>query len=93
MDGCVRDGSWLNVSTPWESEVEELWPCHANIQPGSYFPGSGFAVFNTSGANVALCWCHFVNSHAPRSNMCTFNLYSDQIHLLNFELVLYSFPI
>ncbi|XP_040038328.2 sex hormone-binding globulin [Gasterosteus aculeatus] len=48
MDGCVRDGSWLNVSTPWESEVEELWPCHANIQPGSYFPGSGFAVFNTS---------------------------------------------
>ncbi|XP_037334635.2 sex hormone-binding globulin isoform X2 [Pungitius pungitius] len=48
MDGCVRGGSWLNLSIPWELEAEELWPCHQNIQPGSYFPGSGFAVFNTS---------------------------------------------
>lgn len=49
MDGCVREGSWLNMSVPWETEAEELWPCFQNIQPGSYFPGSGFAVFNTSG--------------------------------------------
>lgn len=48
MDGCVREGSWLNLSVPWEAEAEELWPCHPNIQPGSYFPGTGFAVFNTS---------------------------------------------
>ncbi|KAL6118572.1 shbg [Pungitius sinensis] len=48
MDGCVRGGSWLNLSIPWELDAEELWPCHLNIQPGSYFPGSGFAVFNTS---------------------------------------------
>lgn len=48
MDGCVRGGSWLNVSVPWETEAEELWPCYENVQPGSYFPGTGFAVFNTS---------------------------------------------
>ncbi|XP_071316156.1 sex hormone-binding globulin isoform X2 [Trachinotus anak] len=48
MDGCVREGSWLNVSVPWETEAEELWPCYQNIQAGSYFPGTGFAIFNTS---------------------------------------------
>ncbi|XP_054456997.1 sex hormone-binding globulin [Anoplopoma fimbria] len=48
MDGCVRKGSWLNLSVSWEAEVEELWPCYQNVQPGSYFPGTGFAIFNTS---------------------------------------------
>ncbi|XP_022616445.1 sex hormone-binding globulin [Seriola dumerili] len=48
MDGCVREGSWLNISVPWETEAEELRPCYQNIQPGSYFPGTGFAIFNTS---------------------------------------------
>uniref|UniRef100_A0A3P9J0B8 Sex hormone-binding globulin n=1 Tax=Oryzias latipes TaxID=8090 RepID=A0A3P9J0B8_ORYLA len=48
MDACVRHGSWLNISIPWESEVEELRPCYQNIRPGSYFLGTGFAVFNTS---------------------------------------------
>ncbi|CAL8242005.1 unnamed protein product [Merluccius merluccius] len=50
MDGCVRGGSWLDLTTPWETEEEglELWPCLERIQRGSYFPGSGFAVFNTS---------------------------------------------
>ncbi|KAK2863120.1 hypothetical protein Q5P01_002653 [Channa striata] len=48
MDGCVREGNWLNLSLPWETDVEELWPCYQNIKSGSYFPGSGFAIFNTS---------------------------------------------
>ncbi|KAM7366280.1 hypothetical protein PAMP_015732 [Pampus punctatissimus] len=48
MDGCVRDGNWLNISIPWEAEVEELWPCYQNIKPGSFFPGTGFAIFNAS---------------------------------------------
>ncbi|XP_037539404.1 sex hormone-binding globulin [Nematolebias whitei] len=48
MDGCVREGSWLNLSIPWEVEAEELWLCYQNIQPGSYFAGKGLAVFNTS---------------------------------------------
>ncbi|XP_042369862.1 growth arrest-specific protein 6-like, partial [Plectropomus leopardus] len=48
MDGCVREGSWLNLSVPWEAEAEELWPCYQNVQPGSFFPGTGFAIFNTS---------------------------------------------
>ncbi|XP_037614742.1 sex hormone-binding globulin isoform X2 [Sebastes umbrosus] len=48
MDGCVREGNWLNLSMPWEAEAEELWPCYQNVQPGSYFPGTGFAIFNTS---------------------------------------------
>lgn len=54
MDGCVREGSWLNLSVPWETEAEELWPCYQDVRPGSYFPGTGFAIFNTSGVNVAL---------------------------------------
>ncbi|XP_060887616.1 sex hormone-binding globulin [Labrus mixtus] len=48
MDGCVREGSWLNLSGPWEAEAGELWPCYQHIQPGSYFPGTGFAIFKTS---------------------------------------------
>ncbi|XP_029311154.1 sex hormone-binding globulin [Cottoperca gobio] len=48
MDGCVREGSWLNLTIPWEVEAEELWPCYQHVQPGSYFPGTGFAIFNTS---------------------------------------------
>ncbi|CAJ1086202.1 sex hormone-binding globulin [Xyrichtys novacula] len=48
MDGCVREGSWLNLSVPWEAVTEELWPCYQNVRPGSYFSGMGFAVFNTS---------------------------------------------
>lgn len=56
MDACVREGNWLNLSIPWESEVEELQPCYQNIQPGSYFPGNGFAIFNTSGGNIVLSY-------------------------------------
>ncbi|KAM3857421.1 sex hormone-binding globulin [Diretmus argenteus] len=48
MDGCVRGGRWLNLTIPWETDAGELWPCYQHIQPGSYFPGTGFAVFNTS---------------------------------------------
>uniref|UniRef100_A0A3Q3GUW2 Laminin G domain-containing protein n=1 Tax=Labrus bergylta TaxID=56723 RepID=A0A3Q3GUW2_9LABR len=54
MDGCVREGSWLNLSVPWEAEAGELWPCYQHIQPGSYFPGTGFAIFNTSGGTLCL---------------------------------------
>ncbi|XP_029975616.1 sex hormone-binding globulin [Salarias fasciatus] len=53
MDGCVRDGVWLNLSIPWETEADRLWPCYQDIQPGSYFPGTGFAVFNTSVFSIA----------------------------------------
>lgn len=48
MDGCVREGNWLNLTVLWETEADELWPCHENIKPGSYFPGKGFAIFNAS---------------------------------------------
>lgn len=48
MDGCVREGTWLNLSIPWRTEEDEIWPCLENIKPGSYFPGRGYAVFNTS---------------------------------------------
>ncbi|KAM8746672.1 sex hormone-binding globulin [Acanthopagrus schlegelii] len=48
LDGCVREGHWLNLSVPWDTEAEELWPCYQNVRPGSFFPGTGFAVFNTS---------------------------------------------
>lgn len=54
MDACVRHGIWLNISLPWETEAEELWPCYENVRPGSYFPGTGMAIFNTSGGNVIL---------------------------------------
>ncbi|XP_056156550.1 sex hormone-binding globulin [Lampris incognitus] len=48
LDGCVQEGNWLNITHPWETEEEVLWPCYQNIQPGSYFPGTGFAVYNAS---------------------------------------------
>ncbi|XP_068611970.1 sex hormone-binding globulin [Brachionichthys hirsutus] len=48
IDGCLREGRWLNLSIPWETEIEELQPCYQNVQPGSYFPGTGFAFWNTS---------------------------------------------
>ncbi|XP_030194038.1 sex hormone-binding globulin [Gadus morhua] len=54
MDGCVRAGSWLDLTEPWEM-VEggaELRPCLEAIQRGSYFPGSGFAVFNVSALRI-----------------------------------------
>ncbi|KAJ8338209.1 hypothetical protein SKAU_G00371750 [Synaphobranchus kaupii] len=49
MDGCVRAGNWLNLSSPWEMDLsEELHPCFDEIQKGSYFPGTGMALFNSS---------------------------------------------
>ncbi|KAJ8281980.1 hypothetical protein COCON_G00044990 [Conger conger] len=49
MDGCVRAGNWLNISAPWELGPNEvLHPCFDEIQKGSYFPGTGLALFNSS---------------------------------------------
>ncbi|XP_036404246.1 sex hormone-binding globulin isoform X2 [Megalops cyprinoides] len=49
MDGCVRAGTWLNLSTPWETDLsQELQPCFTWISKGSYFPGTGLAIFNSS---------------------------------------------
>ncbi|XP_061768441.1 sex hormone-binding globulin [Nerophis ophidion] len=48
MDGCIRGGSWLNLSIPWETDTDKLWPCYQNIRHGSFFPGSGHAIVNTS---------------------------------------------
>ncbi|XP_061664834.1 sex hormone-binding globulin [Syngnathoides biaculeatus] len=48
MDACVREGSWLNLSIPWETDADELRPCYQNIRPGSFFPGNGLATFNAS---------------------------------------------
>ncbi|XP_057712203.1 sex hormone-binding globulin isoform X1 [Corythoichthys intestinalis] len=48
LDACVRDGSWLNLSNPWETDAEQLRPCRQNIRPGSFFSGSGMAVVNSS---------------------------------------------
>ncbi|KAI5616027.1 sex hormone-binding globulin precursor [Silurus asotus] len=49
IDACIRKGNWLNLSTPWDAEPS--WkpsPCFPEIKTGSYFPGSGLALFNTS---------------------------------------------
>ncbi|MEQ2236633.1 hypothetical protein ILYODFUR_014667, partial [Ilyodon furcidens] len=48
MDGCIREGRWLNLNIPWVADAEELWLCHQNIRPGSFFAGEGFSIFNTS---------------------------------------------
>ncbi|KAL0970392.1 hypothetical protein UPYG_G00241340 [Umbra pygmaea] len=47
MDGCIREGNWLNLGIPWEQKGETK-PCYENIKPGSYFSGSGLAEFNTT---------------------------------------------
>lgn len=50
LDGCIQGGSWLNLSTPWDATPREMvMPCFPNIKPGSFFPGTGLAIFNTSG--------------------------------------------
>ncbi|KAK2866711.1 hypothetical protein Q7C36_002767 [Tachysurus vachellii] len=49
MDACIRAGNWLNLSAPWDAKPD--WkpsPCFPEIKKGSYFPGSGLALFNTS---------------------------------------------
>ncbi|XP_077400370.1 sex hormone-binding globulin [Vanacampus margaritifer] len=48
MDACVQEGSWLNLSIPWETDADELRPCYQSIRPGSFFPGNGLAIVNTS---------------------------------------------
>lgn len=49
MDACIRGGHWLNLSTPWDTDSTwEPRPCSSEIKKGSYFPGTGVAVFNTS---------------------------------------------
>ncbi|XP_062305824.1 sex hormone-binding globulin isoform X1 [Osmerus eperlanus] len=49
MDGCVREGNWLNLTSPWETEeVGDLMPCFDAIKPGTFFSGAGLSVFRTS---------------------------------------------
>lgn len=55
MDACIRAGNWLNLSTSWDAEPG--WKpstCFPEIKKGSYFPGSGFALYNTSGGRLML---------------------------------------
>ncbi|XP_018588764.1 sex hormone-binding globulin isoform X2 [Scleropages formosus] len=49
MDGCIRAGNWLNHNLTWEIDLrEEGPPCFTEIHKGSFFPGTGLALFNTS---------------------------------------------
>ncbi|XP_016400590.1 sex hormone-binding globulin-like [Sinocyclocheilus rhinocerous] len=49
MDACIRGGHWLNLSTPWDADSTwEHQHCFSEIKKGSYFPGTGVAMFNTS---------------------------------------------
>lgn len=55
MDACIRAGNWLNLSTLWDTELS--WKpstCFPEIKKGSYFPGSGLVLFNTSGGCIML---------------------------------------
>ncbi|XP_028847528.1 sex hormone-binding globulin [Denticeps clupeoides] len=49
MDGCLRQGHWLNLSSPWDTTLEVMpTACFPKIKKGSFFPGTGLAAFNTS---------------------------------------------
>ncbi|XP_051959293.1 uncharacterized protein LOC127627091 [Xyrauchen texanus] len=49
MDACIRGGQWLNLSTLWDTNPTwERRPCFSEIKRGSYFPGTGIAIFKTS---------------------------------------------
>lgn len=49
MDGCIKGGHWLNLSTPWNTDPTwESSPCFSEITRGSHFSGQGQAMFNTS---------------------------------------------
>ncbi|KAG5260910.1 hypothetical protein AALO_G00297890 [Alosa alosa] len=49
LDGCVKGGRWLNLSTLWDSTPRKTaMSCFPNIKAGSFFAGTGLAIFNTS---------------------------------------------
>ncbi|XP_006639368.1 growth arrest-specific protein 6 [Lepisosteus oculatus] len=55
LDGCMRDWKWLtgeDTSIAETIRMNEKMQCFSQEGRGSYFPGSGFALFNVSyGAN------------------------------------------
>lgn len=50
LDGCMKDWKWLTVE---DTSIQETirssdMQCFSTEDPGAYFPGTGFAVFNIS---------------------------------------------
>lgn len=58
LDGCMKDWKWLTVE---DTSIQETirssdMQCFSTEDPGAYFPGTGFAVFNIShGTNFFAC--------------------------------------
>lgn len=58
LDGCMRDWRWL---TGEDTSIQETIRSNDNMQcfsaedPGAYYPGTGFALFNISYGTMCAC--------------------------------------
>uniref|UniRef100_A0A7N8XTK6 Growth arrest-specific 6 n=1 Tax=Mastacembelus armatus TaxID=205130 RepID=A0A7N8XTK6_9TELE len=60
LDGCMKEWRWL---TGEDTSIQETIQSNDNMQcfstedPGAYYPGTGFALFNISYGAVCVCLC------------------------------------
>lgn len=58
LDGCMREWKWL---TGEDTSIQETIRSNDNMQcfstedPGAYYPGTGFALFNISYGTMCVC--------------------------------------
>uniref|UniRef100_A0A673AHQ2 Growth arrest-specific 6 n=1 Tax=Sphaeramia orbicularis TaxID=375764 RepID=A0A673AHQ2_9TELE len=60
LDGCMRDWRWLtgeDTSIQETIRSNENMQCFSTEDPGAYYPGTGFALFNISYGAVCVCVC------------------------------------
>lgn len=68
FDGCMREWRWL---TGEDTSIQETIRSNDNMQcfstenPGTYYPGTGFALFNITYGGSAVCgiMCVHVSMH------------------------------
>ncbi|XP_062372207.1 sex hormone-binding globulin-like [Sardina pilchardus] len=53
LDACIQGGRWLNVKKSWDASRRRrknaaVLPCYPDIKKGSFFPGYGLALFNST---------------------------------------------
>lgn len=60
LDGCMKEWKWL---TGEDTSIQETIRSNDNMQcfsaddPGAYYPGTGFALFNVSYGTLSVCVC------------------------------------
>lgn len=60
LDGCMKEWKWLtgeDTSIQETIRSNENMQCFSTEDPGAYYPGTGFALFNISYGTVCVCVC------------------------------------